>query len=370
MKAELRTPLPDRAPLRGSTLEVRGVSQAYGAVGVLHDLSLTVEPGSLTTILGSSGSGKTTLLKVIAGLIEPSSGRILLDGHDVTTAPINKRNIGFVFQNYALFPHLNVRANVEFSLSVRGIDRAERARRADEALDRVRLRDFGSRFPGELSGGQQQRVSLARAIVFNPTILLMDEPLGSLDKQLREVLQIEIRRLQQELHITTIYVTHDQDEAFALSDAIVLMRDGYIAQMGSPFDVYNSPANSFIANFMGELNEFDATVLSRGGSAYAQSRTNDIRFVSDRALPEAKEVKCGIRPHHVAIAPRSSSGTENCVAGEVAHVTFRGIDQRIVVVLGDGTSMTAQFRADTVAPEVGSQVMLHWQPEHVLVLTG
>ena len=239
-----------------SAVDVVACSHAYGAVDVLRGIDLRVGPGELVSLLGKSGSGKTTLLRIIAGLVHPTRGSIAIDGEDVTNRPPEKRDIGVVFQNYALFPHLTMFENIAFPLRVRGVDRAGIRHRVREVLELVGLPGFENRFPGQLSGGQQQRVAIARAIVFRPRLLLMDEPLGSLDQRLRQQLQVELRRLQKEVGITTVYVTHDQDEAFAISDRIAVMDRGEILQIGSPTRVYQSPANRLVAEFVGELNVF------------------------------------------------------------------------------------------------------------------
>ncbi len=223
-------------------------------VGAVRGVSLDIGAGEFLTLLGPSGSGKTTTLMMIAGFETPSGGDITIDGRSVVGMPPHKRNIGMVFQNYALFPHLTVADNIGFPLKQRGINRAERARMVAQALDLVRLPGYGDRYPRQLSGGQQQRVALARAIVFQPRLLLMDEPLGALDKQLRESLQLEMRRLHADLGITFIYVTHDQEEALTMSDRIAVMNEGRIAQLGRPEDLYDRPCNRFVASFLGESN--------------------------------------------------------------------------------------------------------------------
>ena len=247
-----------------STIDLIDVAKRYGPVTAVEDVQLHVDEGELVTVLGPSGSGKTTLLTMIAGLAGPSAGRIDIGGRDVTWLPAAKRNVGLVFQSYALFPHMSVHDNVAFPLSVRRLGRAEIDRRVAEALRLVRLAGFERRRPAQLSGGQQQRVALARAFVFEPEILLLDEPLGALDRKLREQLQVELRQLQRSLGITTILVTHDQEEALSLSDRIVVLDDGRVQQIGTPEDAYLKPRNRFVADFLGAANLFEGVLLRDG----------------------------------------------------------------------------------------------------------
>jgi len=240
-------------------LEVSGLTRSFGAVQALRSVDLTVEKGEMLTLLGPSGSGKSTLLKLIAGFDYPDSGSVVLDGCDVTYASPSSRDIGMVFQNYALFPHLSVFENVAFALRMRKLPRAEIAQKVRDALERVELSKFAERLPRQLSGGQQQRVALARAVVFGPRLLLLDEPFGALDRKLREHMQLEVRRLQRELGLTSVFVTHDQEEALLMSDRIAVVHDGLFAQIGTPAEVYAAPCNAFVAGFVGESNLFKAT---------------------------------------------------------------------------------------------------------------
>jgi spermidine/putrescine ABC transporter ATP-binding subunit len=256
-----------------SSIQLSSVSKRYGSVVALADVSLDVGQGEFVTILGPSGSGKTTMLTVVAGLSQPSAGHILIGGRDVTALPAAKRNIGLVFQNYALFPHMTVFDNIAFPLSVRGAGAAETRRRVTEALARVRLEGFEGRKPSQLSGGQQQRVALARAIVFSPDILLLDEPLGALDRKLREEVQIELRRLQRDLGITTVLVTHDQEEALSLSDRIVVLDHGQVQQIAAPEEAYRQPSNRFVADFLGTANVFEGVVAAESGALLLDTGT-------------------------------------------------------------------------------------------------
>jgi iron(III) transport system ATP-binding protein len=247
-------------------IEFKNITKAYTKNGPLavKGINFTVPKGTLTTLLGPSGCGKTTTLRMIAGLESPTSGQILIDGVDVTTLSAAERNVSLVFQSYALFPHMNIFNNVAYGLTVAGVDRDRTKQRVDAALDTVGLKGFGARWPGELSGGQQQRVALARALVLEPAVLLFDEPLSNLDARLRRQMRDEIRALQQRLQLTVAYVTHDQSEALAVSDQIIVMRDGLIAQAGSPSDLYERPNSEFVAGFMGEALLLPANVTHGG----------------------------------------------------------------------------------------------------------
>ncbi|MCK1293180.1 ABC transporter ATP-binding protein [Bradyrhizobium sp. 30] len=238
-------------------IEFRNVTKTYGSVSAVRDLSLSVCRGEFLTILGPSGSGKTTVLMLLAGFVAPTQGDIVITGKSVAAVPSYRRDQGIVFQNYALFPHLSVRRNLEFPLEMRGVKAADRTARVDRMLDRVHLKEFGERLPSQLSGGQQQRVALARALIADPPIFLLDEPLGALDRNLREQMQGEIKSLHKEFGSTTICVTHDQEEALTLSDRIVVMREGQIEQSDTPESLYDRPATRFVASFLGEANIFE-----------------------------------------------------------------------------------------------------------------
>ena len=249
----------------GAAVVLEKVSKSFGPVIAVDDVSVTIEPGEFITLLGPSGSGKTTTLMMIAGFDHPSAGEIYIDGTPIVGVPPYRRGIGMVFQNYALFPHLTVAENVAFALKQRSVAKPEIVGRVAETLDIVRLRGYEARYPRQLSGGQQQRVALARAIIFHPRVLLMDEPLSALDKQLREELQLEMKRLHQQLGITFIYVTHDQREALIMSDRIAVMNQGRIEQAGSPSDLYDRPATRFVAGFIGESNFLEGEVAGLQG---------------------------------------------------------------------------------------------------------
>ena len=245
-------------------LELKGIEKAFGGVPVLNGIDLKVEPGEFITLLGSSGCGKTTTLRIISGLEVPDSGTVLLEGADVTNTEPDKRGVHTVFQNYALFPHMTVEANIGYSLRIRGVKKPEIKSRVREMLELVQLEGFGSRMPGELSGGQRQRVAIARSVIDSPKVLLLDEPLGALDLQLRRMMQTELKRLQKKLGITFIYITHDQEEALNMSDRIAVMRDGLFEQLGTPNEIYDRPKTAFVARFVGSAN-----ILTLGGKCLA-----------------------------------------------------------------------------------------------------
>ena len=245
-------------------LELKGIKKAFGGVPVLNGIDLKVEPGEFITLLGSSGCGKTTTLRIISGLEVPDSGTVLLEGADVTNTEPDKRGVHTVFQNYALFPHMTVEANIGYSLRIRGVKKPEIKSLVREMLELVQLEGFGSRMPGELSGGQRQRVAIARSVIDSPKVLLLDEPLGALDLQLRRMMQTELKRLQKKLGITFIYITHDQEEALNMSDRIAVMRDGLFEQLGTPNEIYDRPKTAFVARFVGSAN-----ILTLGGKCLA-----------------------------------------------------------------------------------------------------
>jgi spermidine/putrescine ABC transporter ATP-binding subunit len=347
-----------------STIDLTGIAKHYGAVAALEDLDLAVAQGELVTILGPSGSGKTTLLTLVAGLSNPSAGRIDIGGRDVTTLPAARRNVGLVFQSYALFPHMSVADNVAFPLSVRGLARAEAARKVADALRLVQLSGFERRRPSQLSGGQQQRGARARAFVFEPEILLLDEPLGALDRKLREQLQVELRQLQRSLGITTILVTHDQEEALSLSDRIVVLDQGRVQQIATPEEAYLRPANRFVADFLGTANLFEG-VLHREGAGWC------LRQADGTAIPCAEPgVAAGsaaaaiVRPERVMLAPADAGAGLLATVGDVIYLgqSLRyHLDLAGRTVVATSTDRGARFAA-------GAPVRLSWRPDDVWVI--
>ncbi len=318
-------------------LKTRGVAKTYGSFTALHPTDLAMAEGEFLTLLGPSGSGKTTLLSLIAGLSLPDAGEIWIDGRDATFVPPKKRDLGLVFQNYALFPHLTVYENVAFPLRMRRRAEAEIRSEVGRVLDIVRLAPFAQRLPTELSGGQQQRVALARCFVYRPSIILMDEPLGALDKKLREHMQIEIRRLSTEFGASVVYVTHDQEEALVMSDRICLLNDGRIDQIGTPRELYFSPRTLFAAGFIGESNLIEATPAGRGAATLAGGKIVHCRL-GDPALRAPGTLM--LRPE--ALRPLQPAETaENVVEAHVDAVLLTGAMTRIHARLDDGTVLVA-----------------------------
>jgi len=355
----------------GAALELLRVSKTFGPVIAVDGVSLTVAPGEFLTLLGPSGSGKTTTLMMIAGFESATAGEIMLDGRPLTRVPPYRRNLGMVFQHYALFPHMTVYDNVAFPLRTRGATRTETNQRVAEALDRVHLPGYGARFPAQLSGGQQQRVALARALAYRPPVLLMDEPLGALDKKLREQMQLEIKHIQRELQLTVIYVTHDQEEALTMSDRIVVMRHGRVVQLGPPEDLYERPIDRFVADFIGQSNFLEVTVRSvQDGIATAVTDDGlDVSLVGE-AGAEGTRVTLALRPERVRLAPAGASTRATAVpdptapqwwAGVIEEVVYIGATRKYQVRLR-GQVLVAQqrARADVAGLRAGERVTVGW----------
>ncbi|GAB4166012.1 MAG: ABC transporter ATP-binding protein [Thalassobaculales bacterium] len=343
-------------------LHVRALRKHYGAVRAVDDVSITVRKGAFVTLLGPSGSGKTTILMAIAGFVEPSAGDILVDDRVITHLPPEKRNFGMVFQGYALFPHLTVAGNVAFPLSVRGVGKAETARRVRHALDLVQLGHLGERLPKQLSGGQQQRVALARALVFEPELLLLDEPLSALDKKLRAELQWELKALHDRVGMTFIYVTHDQEEALSMSDDIAILRDGRLVQSGAPGELYDRPRSRFVADFLGKSNFLAGEVEgpAEGGFIY---RAGPHRFVQAGAAPAARTL-IALRPEKLTLAASEPSAV-NRLPARVKSWSYFGTGIHFLVEaegIGELTVTRPAWRLD-VPTRTGQPVWLGWDPD-------
>jgi len=308
------------------------VRKTFGAFTAIPNLSLTIEPGTLVTLLGPSGCGKTTTLRMLAGLEHPSSGRILIGGKDVTMLPANERDVSMVFQSYALFPHMTSLDNVAYGLESSGIKRKEARDRAEEGLKLVGLGGMGQRLPAELSGGQQQRVAVARALVLEPQVLLLDEPLSNLDARLRRRVRTEIRELQQRLGFTAVYVTHDQDEALAVSDQIIVMKDGEIAQKGAPRDLYDQPVSAFIADFMGEANVVPCNVVGIDGDQATINVEGLTHRISGRNMRPGP-AQLAVRPNAITLAPKNGGA----YSGKITHAAYLGDHVEYEVKTSNGT---------------------------------
>jgi putative spermidine/putrescine transport system ATP-binding protein len=339
---------------------MEGLRRHYGPVVALDGLDLTLAPGELVALLGPSGCGKTTTLRLVAGLEDADAGQITVGGKDVTHLPASKRDMGMVFQAYSLFPHMTVRQNVAFGLRLRRVNPAQRDRRAIEMLDLVGLSTQADRYPHQISGGQQQRVALARALAIEPQVLLLDEPLSALDAKVRAQLRDQIRRIQLEVGITTLFVTHDQEEALAIADRVGVMREGRIEQLAAPTEVYSRPATAFVAEFVGLTNRLAGTV---SGSTVSV-RGRDLPLV-DLSTP-AGPVTALIRPEAVTLAS-DSSGESGPLVGTVIASTFLGATSRVTVDLGDTTILAQLATSDATALPAGSRVALTIRPDPVLV---
>lgn len=345
-----------------SALTLTSVGKSFHGERAVDDISLDLTPGEFLTMLGPSGSGKTTTLNLIAGFLSPDTGSITLDGKDITTIAPHRRGIGVVFQNYALFPHMSALQNVAFSLEMRGVRRKDAQRQAHEALELVQLAHLGKRLPKQLSGGQQQRVALARSFVFKPGLLLMDEPLGALDKRLREDMQLEIMRLGRELGCTIVSVTHDQEEALVMSDRIAIYRGGRIAQLGTAEDLYERPSNLFVADFMGEANRLDGRV---DGTTF----TGEGWSCRVPASAPTGAVHLLVRPENTSVVSDGTSSPATGLSGQVIEAIYLGGTRKYVVRLSHGGRFEARTSARS-GPDltVGDAVRVQWKPEHAIVL--
>jgi putative spermidine/putrescine transport system ATP-binding protein len=350
-------------------LELIEVSKRYGPVRAVDRVSLAIAQGERLALLGPSGCGKTSTLNLIAGFLEPDEGAIRIAGRDVARVAAHKRNTGMVFQSYALFPHLTVADNVAFGLRMRRVDRAEIARRVGEALRLVRLGGLAGRYPRQLSGGQQQRVALARALVIRPEILLLDEPLSNLDAKLRQEMRMELVEILEEVGITTIFVTHDQEEALALSDRVVVMHEGRVEQVGTPSQVYEAPATAFVAKFLGEANVLRGRVTAAGAAEIVCEIDGGHRVRSERpaevAVGDPVEVIVRAERLHLSPAP---SGLANSFPARLEHVLYLGSDIRYLVRLGEHRLIAVEKnRGDGRVPQPGEALRIEWSARESLV---
>ncbi|MGW1343884.1 ABC transporter ATP-binding protein [Kribbella sp. NPDC002412] len=355
-----------------SDLVLSGISKQYGAQRAVDQVELTVPSGAFFALLGPSGCGKTTTLRMIAGLEEPSTGSIRLGAQDITGLRPYKRPVNTVFQNYALFPHLSIFENVAFGLRRRGVKDVKP--QVEEMLELVELGAFGKRKPAQLSGGQQQRVALARALINQPQVLLLDEPLGALDLKLRRQMQLELKRIQTEVGITFVHVTHDQEEAMTMADTIAVMNGGLIEQLGTPTELYDLPATTFVANFLGQSNLIRAAIIGKSDqNLVLDVHGRKVTVPLPRCRVTEGEVWMGIRPEKVFLAPagtEQSNGVNQLRGGVVTDVSYVGVSTQYLTRLPWDQELTV-FEQNTGAREaleVGDQVDLHWQPSHTFVL--
>lgn len=351
----------------------QGVEKAYGTQTAVKELNLDIRRGEFLTLLGPSGSGKTTVLMMLAGLLTPTKGRILLDSNALEGIPPHRRNIGVVFQSYSLFPHMTVAQNIAYPLRARHMPRETIEQRVKQSLDLIRLQGVGSRRPFELSGGQQQRVALARALVFNPSIVLLDEPLGALDRQLRETMQYELKRLHKQTGVTMVYVTHDQGEAMTLSDRVAVFRDGAQLQCAPPRELYDWPSNAFVAEFVGENNRLVGLIsaISEDGCEVRLSSGDSIMAERPRGLEVGAAVLVYLRPERVMIGP-AAEGCSNSLLAKVVDVTFLGDHTRLQLEVPGNTQFIAKQNlfGRAALPRLGDQLRIGWTREAPQILAA
>ena len=358
-------------PEAGADLELRGIRKTFPGFTALHDLDLVIPAGSFFALLGPSGCGKTTTLRIVAGLERPTAGSISIGGKDVTSVPPHKRPVNTVFQSYALFPHMTVQENVEFGLRRRKVTDA--SSRALDALKLVELDHVAGRKPSQLSGGQQQRVALARAVVNRPALLLLDEPLGALDLKLRRQMQSELKTIQDEVGITFLHVTHDQEEAMTMADTVAVMNHGRIEQMGAPQELYELPRTGFVASFLGQSNLIAATVESAvGGTLVARTAAGGtLRMPIDRAVSTSGEITVGVRPEKLMLAAEAPTTDDNVLGpGRIIDLSFTGVSTQYTVEM-PGIGPVGVFEQNMVFGSVfsvGSEVWVRWRPEHTFGL--
>ncbi|CAM5353726.1 polyamine-transporting ATPase [Streptomyces tanashiensis] len=359
----------------GGDVRLTGISKSYGSFTAVHPLDLTVPQGSFFALLGASGCGKTTTLRMIAGLEDPTTGTVFLGDKDVTDLPPYKRPVNTVFQSYALFPHMDISENIAFGLRRRGIKSVKK--QVDDMLELVQLGDKARHKPHQLSGGQQQRVAVARALINHPQVLLLDEPLGALDLKLRRQMQLELKRIQTEVGITFVHVTHDQEEAMTMADQVAVMNGGRVEQLGAPADLYENPQTTFVANFLGTSNLIEAEVVETGADVIVTAGGGKLRVPGDRctsAVRQGGKVLVGVRPEKISLTHADDAGSiadgRNRVTGRIADSSFIGVSTQYVVNSPAGAELQVyeqNIERDTrLVP--GAEVVLHWNPAHTFGL--
>jgi spermidine/putrescine transport system ATP-binding protein len=354
----------------GGHVQLENLTKRYGGHEAVRGIDLDIPPGEFFSLLGPSGCGKTTTLRMIAGFERPSGGRVLLDGKDVSGTPPNRRNVNTVFQSYALFSHLTVAENVAFGLRFTKATRGETRIRVGEALSLVQMQEFRDRKPHQLSGGQQQRVALARALILNPSVLLLDEPLGALDAKLRKTLQVELKALQEQVGVTFVYVTHDQEEALTMADRLAVMSGGRIEQVGSPREVYEEPASAYVADFLGVSNLLDAEAVDVASDGRCRVRVGDFDLLASHGHTSATgPVKVVVRPERVRVEAPEETG-ENRLPGKVERVVYAGAISQLVVTLDRGMPIQCMLANDGAPSSFdrGAPVSVHLPCEALRVL--
>ncbi|TVL94382.1 ABC transporter ATP-binding protein [Streptomyces sp. SAJ15] len=360
----------------GGDVRLTGISKTYGSFTAVHPLDLTIPAGSFFALLGASGCGKTTTLRMIAGLEDPSTGTVELAGQDVTALPPYKRPVNTVFQSYALFPHLDIYENVAFGLRRRGVKSVKK--QVHEMLELVQLGDFARRKPHQLSGGQQQRVAVARALINHPRVLLLDEPLGALDLKLRRQMQLELKRIQTEVGITFVHVTHDQEEAMTMADTVAVMNGGRVEQLGAPAELYENPRTTFVANFLGTSNLIAASVTDKsGGDLVVRAADATLRLPAERCTTTARtgdKVLVGIRPEKISLTHADAADTiargGNQVRGTISDSSFIGVSTQYVIDSPACPALSVYEQNIERDPRLvpGAEVVLHWNPRHTFGL--
>ena len=356
-----------------AALDIDNLTKRYGAVTAVDQANMSIRRGEFVTFLGPSGSGKTTTLSMVAGFTTPSEGDIRIDGRSTIATPVHKRNVGMVFQNYALFPHLTVAENIGFALKMRGVAKAEADKKITAAMEQVRLQGFGNRKPKQLSGGQQQRVALARAMVFEPNLILLDEPLGALDAKLREEMKIELKQLHHRIGATILFVTHDQEEALTLSDRIAVFNDGKIVQLDTPYQLYNAPANPFVADFIGEANQLDGDIQSLKSDRIMMDM-NGLSITGLRrdgfSTPQ-KTVSFTLRYERIALGD-SADSLENNFPAEVEEFLYSGGTTKILFRLNSKTTLAARIPQHMITRpvKIGDKMTIGWNAEDMLLIAA